>query len=173
MDVLVLGSYVLEKQDMGARDMSWYRDDAPAGADDDPWASAVDPASERRHARRFGLVWTGLLAALAAVAFYLDRPLQAAACGAAGALVALTTLFASPVWTTVYRLWTKAAMALGRLISIAVLCLFYYAVLTPAGLLKRLLGEPPLDTGFRDGRETFWKDKPEGSFTVDRYGKLH
>jgi carbamoyltransferase len=174
MDVLVLGSYVVEKKaHEAAREMSWYRDDATPAADDDPWAAGRDEAFEGRHARRFGLVWTAVLAALAAGVLYLDRPVQAAAFAAAGVAVVLAAFFAAPVWTTVYRLWTKLAMVLGRLVSKLVLVLFYYLVLTPAGLAKRLFGEPALDTAVRDGRETYWQNKPDGTFTVERYRKLH
>jgi hypothetical protein len=51
--------------------------------------------------------------------------------------------------------------------------LFFYLVLTPVGLAMRLLGRAPLDLAWKDGRPTYWIDKPDAEYTVERYSKQY
>ena len=168
MDVLVLGSRIIDKerQASGAAAASWEPEEPPAEA-------AEKARTELRDARRFALVLTAVLAVLAGVAYFLGHPTRAAVCAALGGAVVLAALLAPAIWRIVFRLWMKVAGALGRLLSATALAISFYGVLTPAGLAKRLLGERPLDTAWKDGRASFWHDKPEGTFTVDRYRKQH
>jgi hypothetical protein len=65
------------------------------------------------------------------------------------------------------------ARKIAEIVTAVLLGIFFYGVLTPFGVLKRLLGHPPLDTAWRDGRPTYWKDKRAGTFTLARYEKQH
>ena len=171
MDVLVLGPFIIDKQVRGAQESELHRHRQDAVDDSRP--TAGERQAEIREARRFGVVLAAILGVLAAGSQAFDHPIRAAVLAGASAGVVLAAFLATPVWTVLFRLWMKAAGALGRLISNGALCLFFFAVLTPAGLLKRLLGTPPLDTAWRDGRPTYWRDKRHGDFTPDRYQRLY
>ncbi|MCP4653934.1 MAG: hypothetical protein GY856_00805 [bacterium] len=170
MDVLVLGSWIIDKQRpaTGTAAVSWEPEETADAA-----ASAEESRTELREARRFGLVLTAVLAVLAGVAYYLGHPTRAVVFAALSGFVVLAALLAPAVWKIVFRLWMKAAGALGRLLSATALAISFYGVFTPAGLVKRLLGGRPLDTAWKDGRATNWCDKPEGTFSVDRYRRQH
>ncbi len=166
MDAVVLGPYVVEKAALDAAPEPFWGD----GDDAEPTA---DDAEEHRHARRFAAILVGVLAIVGTVSYTQGHPVRAVVLGGLAVLVATTALAARPLWTIVYRGWMKAATAIGRGISALALGVAFYAVLTPAGLLKRLFGERPLDTAWRDGRASFWIEKRPVEATVERYEKQH
>ena len=53
------------------------------------------------------------------------------------------------------------AFPIGWALSHVVLALFFYGVLTPVGLLFRLLGRDPLDRAFDPERKSYWVDLAE------------
>ena len=86
-----------------------------------------------------------------------------------GALVVAVAV--RPLWLAFFRLWMKLAEGMGWVMTRVILSVFYYLVLTPFGLVRRVMGEPPLDTAWRDGKTTYWIDKEAVEATVERYGK--
>jgi hypothetical protein len=52
-----------------------------------------------------------------------------------------------------------------------VLAIFFYLVLTPVGSVMRLFGRAPLDLAWKDGKPTYWIDRPETENTLERYSK--
>jgi len=53
------------------------------------------------------------------------------------------------------------AFPIGFLVSHVVLAVLFFGILTPVGLLLRLLGYDPLDRAFRKERRSYWADLPE------------
>ena len=128
--------------------------------------------SETKQARFFGLFLTILLAALSAFSLYKDHPVRAAVLGAGSGSVLALTFLARPLWLKLFRLWMKFAEALSWVMTRVVLSVFYFIVLTPVGLVMRLLGKAPLDLAWQDGKATYWIDKSEtAEATLERYGK--
>ena len=105
------------------------------------------------------------------MSYFLDRPGHTAALIGSAVLVAAVAFLAPAAWRLFFRLWMRAATALGRLLSVAVLCVGFYLVVAPVGLVLRLFGRRPLDTDWKNRRASYWKEKPEGTFTVARYEK--
>ena len=62
-----------------------------------------------------------------------------------------------------YLALTVSTFPIGWCVSIAVLALLYYVVLTPLGLAFRLAGRDPLDRRRRDGVSTYWKPRRPAS----------
>ncbi len=167
MDHLVLGSYLVGKQESDDEDVRWG--EQPGSQKE----HSQEDAGEAWEARRFGLILGTVFLVIAVASYLLGHPGRAAVFGSASAAVLFASQALPALWRPVHRLWMKLAMALGRWISWLVLCLFYYLVLTPAGLLKRLLGSPALDIAWQDGRPTHWREKPVGSFSLERYRKQY
>jgi hypothetical protein len=129
--------------------------------------------SESREARRFGVILTVLLLGFASLSLWRQHDLRASLlAGAAGAAL-LLTFAAFPLWLRIFRLWMKLAEVLSWLMTRVLLSVFFYLVLTPTGLAMRLLGKAPMDLAWKDGRPTYWIDKPEVEYTVERYGKQY
>lgn len=81
----------------------------------------------------------------------------AAAAGVAWALGGVVLAFPG-IGRPVYRGWMALASVLGAIVSNALLALVFYGLVTPVGLLRRLLGADPL--GLAPGGESLWKDIP-------------
>ena len=130
-------------------------------------------SSEKKQARRFALVLVVALAVLAAYLSRRERSAPAAVAAAFAGAVALLATLAPEVWLAAFRLWMKVAQALSFVMTRVILTVFFYLVLTPFALVLRLLGKRLLDTAWRDGRASYWIDKPEAEFTVARYEKQY
>lgn len=127
--------------------------------------------SESTEARRFGVILTFLLLALAGFSFWRDHPVRAAIVASAAGAVLLCTFALFPLWLKAFRVWMKLAEVLSWVMTRVLLSIFFFLVLTPTGLVMRLFGKRPLDLTWKDGKPTYWIDKPEGEYTVERYEK--
>jgi hypothetical protein len=127
--------------------------------------------SETREARRFGVILTILLLAIAGFSFWREHPGRAIGLASAAVLVLACTLLVFPLWLRLFRLWMKLAEALSWVMTRVLLSLFFFLILTPTGLLMRLLGKAPLDLAWKDGKPTYWIDKPEVEYSTERYSK--
>lgn len=127
--------------------------------------------SETREARRFAIILAVLLIALAAFSLWREHLVRAeiAASIAAVALICASAFF--PLWLKFFRLWMKLAELLSRVMTRVLLSVFFYLFLTPIALVMRVLGRAPLDLAWKDGKPTYWIDKPENEYTVERYSK--
>jgi hypothetical protein len=129
--------------------------------------------TEAEEARRFGLVVAAAAAAVAGWSAFRGHPVRALALGAVALAAAGLPLVASPLWVRLFRVWMRFAEALGRVSTRVLLSVFFYVVLTPAGILSRWLRDDPLDLAWKDGKPTYWKDKDPVPETMERYEKQY
>jgi len=127
--------------------------------------------SETREARRFGVILTILLLAVAGFSFWRDHPGRAIALASAAALVLTCTVLVFALWLRFFRLWMKFAEALSWVMTRVLLSIFFFLILTPVGLVMRLFGKAPMDLAWKDGKSTYWIDKPEVEYSTERYSK--
>lgn len=59
----------------------------------------------------------------------------------------------------VQKLWMTLATALGWFMTRAILSVLFFAVVTPVGLIARLVGRDPLSLKFKDGADSYWIPK--------------
>jgi len=139
----------------------------------------INLAPSRRHLRVFGagaLAVFGLLGAWLFCAhriFGVDVPAPAAE-GAAyllWALAAFAGLLAAAApagLRPLYIAMSAVSLPVGWLVSHAVLALVYYGILTPIGLVLRLIRRDPLCRNFDPQARSYWIDRP-ASRDVKRY----
>src|SRR5262245_35675187 len=127
--------------------------------------------SEEREARRFAVILVILLVAFAGVSLWRHHPDRAWLWLGGGAAVALVRLASFPLWMRLFRLWMKLALVLSWVMTRVILSVFFYLVLTPVGLVMRLLGKAPLDLAWRDGKASYWIPKEPVEATIERYEK--
>lgn len=117
--------------------------------------------------RRFGFTVAIPLALLAGLGVWRGHTLFPSALGglafALGVLALLTPRFLRPV----HKHWMQMAYALGWFNTRVLLGLVYFFVMTPIGMVMRLLGRDPLDRRLRD-RPSYWVERtrrpgPRGS----------
>ncbi len=133
---------------------------------------AREKRSEAQQATRFGVTLAVLLAALGGWFLWKQRPVGASIAWSAGGLALVFSLLLRGLWRQFFRLWMKFAEVLSWVMTRVILSVFFYLVLTPIGLVLRLFEKRPLDLKFKDGKASYWVDKPEGEYTLERYRKV-
>jgi hypothetical protein len=77
-------------------------------------------------------------------------------------------IFAYPVMKPIHIGWMKLAQILGWISTRIVLGLFFYLVLTPGGLVIRLLGKDLLDRRIDKSAKTYWRKRESTAFDPKR-----
>jgi hypothetical protein len=74
--------------------------------------------------------------------FVLDRPGVAPYCFGFGAIAGLLGLTGTRAALIVYIPWMAIAFVMGNIVSRVLLALFYFLVMTPIGLIRRVFQDP-------------------------------
>lgn len=115
---------------------------------------------DRRELRKFSWVVGGILLLLAAWIWY-RHPASGTAPVLAwigGPLIAVG-LAAPQVLKPLYYAWMSLAVVLGFVMTRVLLTVFFFLVMTPFGLVMRLMGKDPLNRRFDRRASTYWIDK--------------
>lgn len=110
--------------------------------------------------RKFGvamLVGFGLIGGLF---FWKRMPAAATVCWIFGAVAGVLGLTGTKVAMGIYVPWMGVALVMGNIVSRVLLAVIYYAVFTPMGLVRRLLGHDRLQLRRRQ-QDTYWLDAPD------------
>jgi hypothetical protein len=75
---------------------------------------------------------------------------------AIGAMILLAGLVWPRSIAMLYKAWMALALVLGFFMNHIILALLYYIVLTPIGLLMRILNRDPLTLRFDCNAESYW-----------------
>jgi hypothetical protein len=112
----------------------------------------------RKDLRVFGigaLVATSILSAL--FHFRKGLPLKyAAAIVAFGLIIFISTLILPKLARIIYVVMVALAFPIGMVLSFVLMALFYYLILTPIGLVFRLMGRDLLDLKYKKTAESYW-----------------
>jgi hypothetical protein len=87
---------------------------------------------------------------------------------ALAAAFALLALAAPTLLRPVFIAMTAASLPIGWVVSHVVMLLFFYVIITPVGLVFRLIGRDPLHRQFEPGAATYWVRR-ESVTDVKRY----
>jgi hypothetical protein len=108
-----------------------------------------------RELRRFGLLVGAVFAALGSIWLMRGKPHFMYLLGP-GAVLVLAGALAPRTLRGVYVVWMAFALALGFVVSHVLLTLFFFLVITPVGLVARLLGKDFLRLRIKRGAATYW-----------------
>ncbi len=90
---------------------------------------------------------------------------------AVGVILALLRLI-PPVFRLVYRGWIGISIIIGYFISRAILTLIFFLIITPTGLIFRIIGKDPMERKIDPARESYWqKREQEQDTSIERYEK--
>lgn len=128
--------------------------------------------SEAEEAKRFGIILAILLAAWGGWLLWRHRSTGAWVAFSVGTLALLISRVLPSAWLRFFRLWMKFAEVLSWVMTRVILSLCFYLVVTPIGLALRAFGKRPLDLRFKDDKPSYWVDKPESEYTLERYRKV-
>jgi len=73
----------------------------------------------------------------------------------------------------VYVFWLKIAHLIGRTITVLILSLAYYLVITPSALLKRVFGGRPLPLKPDESASSYWVTRSEPAQPKERFIKRY
>jgi Saxitoxin biosynthesis operon protein SxtJ len=127
--------------------------------------SVPSGAQSPRELRAFALSVGGVLLALAVVAYWRGRVVAGALSGGLAFALLVVGVLAPPRLDPVYRAWMTVALAISKVTAPVLMGIVYFVLLTPLGLLLRLVGHRPLSRR-RDGA-TYWVGRPAGTRRSD------
>jgi hypothetical protein len=109
-------------------------------------------------ARKSALLVAAVLFAIAAWNLYRGRTTVVIILGALGAALVVAGLFIPVAARGFHNAWMRFAVVLGAINSRILLTLMYYLVMTPYGLVSRLVGRDPLRRRGKGG-ESHWIER--------------
>ena len=130
-------------------------------------ATGISTRLSEGELKRFGVTVAIPLAMLAAIGAWRGHTLFPTALAVLAAVLAGLALLTPGLLGPVHKVWMKGAHALGWFNTRILLSLVYFLIITPTGVLMRLMGRDPLHRRLRDGR-SYWVERtrhpdPRGS----------
>lgn len=107
--------------------------------------------------RSFGLVFCGFFAIVALFPLFFGGSVRLWS-AIISAAFGLTALFLPLLLTPLNRLWMRFGALLHRIVSPIVLAVLFFALITPFGMVMRMLGKDPLKLRF-EPIPTYWVDR--------------
>jgi len=107
--------------------------------------------------RWFGVIMFVFFSAVAgAVCFKLHARAVAFALVGVGAVFALLFYAVRALRVPMYLAWMRVFFPVGWLVSNAIVAVIYYLIVTPIGLIMRLVGRDPMRRRFDRNAGTYW-----------------
>jgi hypothetical protein len=116
---------------------------------------------EKKELRKFGLIAVAVLGA-ASIIFRFKFGIMGIGAllpGTVGLCICLITLVSAKAARIIYLGLTFAALPIGFMVSILLMGIFYFLVLTPIGIIFKLLGRDLLNRKFLPGAATYWSPR--------------
>jgi hypothetical protein len=85
-----------------------------------------------------------------------------------GVLLIGAGFFAPRALKYLHAVWIGLSLLIGWLMTRLILTIVFFLVVTPIGLLQRLVGRSPVELVFRTGASSYWRPR-EKSFAPDDY----
>jgi carbamoyltransferase len=159
MDYLVLGNCLLDKTGMVPEPPRTGRETSAVWKPpllDEEELQSLDQSP--RALRRFGLTLGIPLLILGEFLHFKNRKAGGFIIPI-GILSLLAAAFFPAVLRYVQKPWMMLALFLGRIVNSVILTIAFFLVVTPIGLLQRLLGKRALEFGFKTGEKSYWQSR--------------
>lgn len=115
--------------------------------------------------RHFGYVIGGFLFAIFVYRYFKTAHFYWPYCGASIALL-LAALVIPQYLTSLRLVWEKIGEWLGYVNSLLILTLIYFVIITPIGIISKLLGKDPLKLSNNKHASTYWEPVDDKVKTV-------
>jgi Saxitoxin biosynthesis operon protein SxtJ len=108
--------------------------------------------------RVFGLVFAAVFLVIALAPWVLGHEIRLWSIGVSVAF-AIASLAMPQILAPLNRIWTRFGLLLHHVVSPLVLGIMFFVVITPMGLLMRLLGKDPLRLRLDAKAPTYWLER--------------
>lgn len=126
--------------------------------------------SGKRELRKFGLTVGIALGVFGGLFLWRGREYYDILFYIAGAFI-LVGLTVPIVLYPIQKVWMTLAVILGWVMTRVILCILFYAVVTPIGLISRLCGKGFLDLKFDKNAPSYWVPKKSSRADKSDYEK--
>ena len=132
----------------------------------------ISYSTDTKEIRKFGVIALIFFGCLCIVGIVYKKPMPTYLFGGLSLLGLGFTVI--PVQLKpVYAAWLKIAHFIGKIITILILTLAYYTVITPSALLKRIFGGTPIPTKPNKSIKTYWVKRTETAQPRERFLKRY
>lgn len=129
-------------------------------------------STETREIRKFGIIALIFFGFLCGLGIWMNKSLPIYLFGSLASLG--FALIVAPSWMRpLYVSWLKVAGFIGRVLTTLMLILAYYLVITPAALIKRILGGLPLPVKPNKNVSSYWVNRTEAAQPKQRFLKRY
>ena len=128
-------------------------------------ATRISARLSPKELRRFGITLGIPFSLLAALSAWRGHTILPTVFAGLAAILGVLTLLAPRYLGPVHKVWMGAANALGWFNTRLLLSLVYFLVMTPTGVVMRLLGRDPMDRRLKD-RFSYWVERSRHPQTV-------
>lgn len=111
--------------------------------------------------REFGVTMAAILVVIGDVALWRGRPF-ALYLIAVGIILGAAGMLAPRALKPLQKAWMALGLVLGFFVSRVIMAVLFYVVITPIGLIMKLLGKDVLDERIDKGRASYWHEIPPG-----------
>jgi hypothetical protein len=125
---------------------------------------------DKKEWRNFGLGLAGIVLLILIIQFFLKHqifwnlPIIAL-------LLLMVSLFIPILLKPLYILFSYISLVLGWMMTRFIITLLFYLVLTPIGLIAKIVGKKFLETGFKKEKDSYWKEIPTTRIDKSNYEK--
>lgn len=124
----------------------------------------------RRQLNQFGFVWLGFVSLFGLIAWFkLGSPGLAKGLWVAAVAVPVIGWVVPAFMRLVFVGMSYLAWPIGFVVSHLVLAAVFYLVLTPIGLIMRIVGYDPMRRGFDREAASYWVERPAAAAKPRRY----
>lgn len=128
----------------------------------------VAPKMDRSELRKFGLLMAAAFAVIACLRWWLKGHPSAVLFGIAAAFLVFGLVLPVAL-TPVYRTWMKFALALNWVVTRVFLTIAFYALITPTGIVYRLVAGDPLKRAWDPNVGSYWETPDDQPAELDAY----
>ena len=112
----------------------------------------------KKELRKFGLTVGSVLAAIAILLLYFEKPSAIYFAVIGGLLILFGALFPQ-LLKPLNRIWMSLAIVLGFIMSRVILTVLFYLVLTPIAILAKIVGKKFMVLKYDKSAETYWEKR--------------
>jgi hypothetical protein len=125
-------------------------------------------STKTRDLRKFGLLVGGVFLVLGGLTLWRQKPI-APWLLTPGVILFFLGLILPRSLKLIYIGWMAMAFALGLIVSSILLTIFYYVVVTPIGLVARLVGKDFLSLKLDSKAQSYWVPRDKTVHTAANY----
>ena len=111
----------------------------------------------------FAALLIAFLGLIAARSYHDGRPWLAVVLAATGSVLGLAGVVWPRTIRPVFIAWMRVVWPIGWLVSRVILATIFYAIITPVGVVFRMMKRDVLDLRRVTGRASYWQKKPAAS----------